>query len=352
MARLMLVRLRHVHRFRDRHGTVRHYLRLPGRKAVALPGEPGSPAFLAAYHAAVAAPAPAPTVPRGSLHEVCVSYYASAAFRDLRASTQANYRRIVERLRAAHGDKPVALLDQIGVRRIVAERQQHPAAANRLLGIVSILCEHAIEAGLMTINPAIGVKRRDYTVRGYRPWTEADIAAFESHWQPGSKPRRALALLLYTGQRRSDVVRMGRQHVRQGRIHVRQVKTGRELALPIHPALAAELLHVPPDHLHFLARDDGTPHSAGGFYNLFVGWCAAAGLEQGLAPHGLRKAAARRLAEAGATAHQIAAVTGHRSLHEVTVYTAAADQARLADQAIGLVLPLPARKPIRKPAYK
>ena len=352
MARLMLVRLKHVHRFRDRHGTVRHYLRIPGRKAVALPGEPGTPAFLAAYHAATQAPAPKPQVAAGSLNALAVSYYASPAFLDLRASSQANYRRIIERLRAAHGSKPVRLLDGQGVRRILAERAAHPAAANHLLRILRLLCAHGIETGQLAIDPTTGVKRRDYQVHGYRPWTEADIAAFEAKWPTGSKPRRAFALLLYTGQRRSDVVRMGRQHVRHGRIHVRQVKTGRELELPIHPALAAELAHVPADHLHYLARDDGTPHSPGGFYNLFTTWCAAAGLEPGLAPHGLRKAAARRLAEAGATAHQIAAVTGHRSLHEVTVYTAAADQARLADQAMGLVVPMPARKPIRKPASK
>ena len=101
-----------------------------------------------------------------------------------------------------------------------------------------------------------------------------------------------------------------------------------------------ELRHVPRDQLTFLARDNGAAHTAGGFYNLFAAWCAAAGLEPGLAPHGLRKAAARRLAEAGATAHQIAAVTGHRSLAEVTIYTAAADQARLAAQGMAKVIQL------------
>lgn len=341
----MLVKLRHVHRFRDRHGTVRHYLRIPGRKAVALPGTPGSAEFLAAYHAAIATPAPAPSVAPGSLNALAVSYYTSPAFLDLRGSSQANYRRIIERLRAKHGDKPVRLLDGQGVRRILAERADHPAAANHLLRILRLLSRHAIEAGMLATDPTTGVRRRAYTVAGYRPWTEDDIAAYEARWPTGTKQRRALALLLYTGQRRSDVVRMGRQHVRAGRIAVRQVKTGRELSLPIHPALAAELAHAPPDHLHFLARDDGTAHSPGGFYNLFVAWCADAGLPPGLAPHGLRKAAARRLAEAGATAHQIAAVTGHRSLHEVTIYTAAADQARLADQALGLVVPLKIRKP-------
>jgi integrase len=47
---------------------------------------------------------------------------------------------------------------------------------------------------------------------GFRTWSEDEIATFEAHHPVGSKTRLALALLLYTAQRRSDVVRMGRQH--------------------------------------------------------------------------------------------------------------------------------------------
>jgi len=313
---------------------------LPSRAATRSSPPPTSPAFLAAYHAALALAAPLPQAAPGSLNALALSYYRSAAFAGLRATSQANYRRIIERLREIHGAKPVALLDGIGVRRILAERQDHPAAANHLLRILRLLCQHGVEAGLLRADPTIGVKRRRYEVRGYRTWTEAEIAQYEAHWPTGTRQRLAIALLLYTGQRRSDVVRMGRQHLGPDGLAVRQVKTGRSLVLPIHPALATELRHVPRDQLTFLARDNGAAHTAGGFYNLFAAWCAAAGLEPGLAPHGLRKAAARRLAEAGATPHQIAAVTGHRSLAEVTIYTAAADQARLAAQGMAKVIQL------------
>jgi integrase len=340
----MLLRLKHIARFRDRHGTLRHYLRVPGRPAIPLPGEPGSPAFLAAYQAGIEGPAPAPRIAPGTLHELAASYYASAGFRDLRASSQANYRRIIERLRVAHGGKPVALLDAVGVRRIVAERQAHPAAANRLLGVLRLLCAHGVDVGLLTSNPAIGITRRRYQVQGYRQWTDAEIAAYEAHWPTGSKPRLALALLLYTGQRRSDVVRMGWRNVREGKLHLQQVKTRVRLELPIAAELAAELQHVPPGQATFLARADGTPHSAGGFYNLFVGWCSEAGLEPGLAPHGLRKASARRLAERGATVSELMAVHGWKSMHEAALYTAAADQAILAERAAARVVKMPARR--------
>ena len=63
--------------------------------------------------------------------------------------------------------------------------------------------------------------------------------------------------------------------------------------------------------------------------------------------HGLRKAAARRLAEAGCTAHEIGAITGHISLSELVRYTRAADQRRLAEAALAKT-----GKSVGKPATK
>lgn len=112
------------------------------------------------------------------------------------------------------------------------------------------------------------------------------------------------------------------------------MKTGTTLTLPLHPALRRELDLAPQDRLTFLARGNGEAFTPNGFYMRFTGWAREAGLPTGLAPHGLRKACARRLAEAGCTAHQIASVTGHRTLAEVERYTRAVDQARLATAAI------------------
>jgi integrase len=186
-------------------------------------------------------------------------------------------------------------------------------------------------------------------VVGYRTWTEAEIEQYRNHWPSGTKQRLAFELLLCTGQRRSDVVRMGRQHmtvrqtidqgqqIRATYLSIRQQKTGNAVVLPILPELAAELEYVHAGQLTFLARENGTAHTAGGFYNLFVSWCADAGLPPGLAPHGLRKALGRRLAEYGATANEIAAMLGHSGLSEVETYTRAAEQARLAAAAGGRI---------------
>lgn len=146
-----------------------------------------------------------------------------------------------------------------------------------------------------------------------------------------------MSLLLYGGQRRSDTVGLGRQHVRDGALHLRQQKTGAALVIPIHPTLAAILAATPTNGLTFLTTSTGAPFSPAGFGNLFREWCNEAGLPKHCSAHGLRKAACRRLAEAGCSEHQIAAISDHTSLAEVRRYTKAASQAKMARAAMATV---------------
>jgi integrase len=140
--------------------------------------------------------------------------------------------------------------------------------------------------------------------------------------------------MLFTGQRRRDIAHMGRQQVRNGAIEVRQHKTVRLLTIPIHPDLQAVLDATPFEHLPFFTTAQGKPFaSAASFGNWFGDCCRQAGLPKGTAAHGFRKAACRRLAEAGCTASEIMAVSGHKTLSEVQRYCAAADQVQLARAA-------------------
>jgi integrase len=141
-------------------------------------------------------------------------------------------------------------------------------------------------------------------------------------------------LLLNTGQRRSDIVEMGRAHVRGDCIAVRQSKTGKLLMIPIGEDLRAAIDAMPSEHLTFLTTARGKRYTAAGFSNYFREQCKEAGLAVGLSAHGLRKAMCRRLAEAGCSANEIAAISGHQTLHEVERYTKAADQQRMARTAI------------------
>ncbi|MGZ8372342.1 MAG: tyrosine-type recombinase/integrase, partial [Rhodoplanes sp.] len=138
------------------------------------------------------------------------------------------------------------------------------------------------------------------------------------------------------GQRRGDVIKMGRQHVRAGKLYVRQSKTGTELRIPIAPELQAALAATPATHMTFLTTGRGKSFTTSTFGHWFRAQCDAAGLG-GFAAHGLRKAAARRLAEAGCSSHEIMSITGHRTLGEVAHYTRAADQEAMAEAAMAKV---------------
>jgi len=160
-------------------------------------------------------------------------------------------------------------------------------------------------------DPTEGIRVKVRATAGFRTWAEDDIARFETVYPIGSRARLAFALLLFTGQRRGDVIRLGRQHVKGGFMTVRQGRTGATVVIPLHPELQAILAASEAGNLTFLTTATGKPFAPGAFTNWFGTLCRAAGLPLGLSAHGLRKAMCRRLAEAGCSANQIAAISGH-----------------------------------------
>jgi integrase len=338
----------YIHSFIDRYGKPRFYFRRRGHESARLPGLPYSLSFMAAYEAAMgeqpSAEIGASRTIAGTVNAAVVSYYNSGAFQVLAPETRRTRRCILERFRAEHGDKRIALLQRAHIDRMVAAKAAMPSAARNLLRVLKALMAHCVANHIRNDDPTQGVKSAKIKTDGYATWSEEHIATFEAQHPAGSRARLALALLLYTGQRRSDVVRLGRQHVRNGVIAVRQQKTGATLAIPVHPELQAVLDATPSEHLTFLTTRDGSPFSPAGFGNLFRDWCNEAGLPRGLSAHGLRKACCRRLAEAGCSEKQIAAISGHLSLSEVARYTRAADQARLARSAMETITEHPSGK--------
>jgi integrase len=323
-----------VQAFIDRNGKPRFYFRRRGFKSVPLPGLPWAPQFMEAYEAALSGQPlqiGASRTKPGTVSAVIIGYYRDQSFLTLAPSTQRPLRGILEHFRAEHGDKRIALLQRQHI--ITLLRSKKRFAARHWLMAIRALMKYAVETGLRDDNPAAGVKLPNLKTDGYHSWTEAEIEQFQARHGPGTKACLALALLLHTGQRRSDIIRLGRQHIRDGVLHVRQQKTGIELAIPVHSALAAIIADMPTDHLTLLTTKAGRPFSAAGFGNWFRDRCNEAGLRH-CSAHGLRKAAARRLAEAGCTMHEIAAITGHASLSEIQRYTKAADQKRLALSAM------------------
>jgi integrase len=169
----------------------------------------------------------------------------------------------------------------------------------------------------------------------FHTWTEDEIAQFEVRWPVGSTQRLAFAVLLFTGQRVSDVAAMEATDINAEGICVTQIKTKTKLVIPSHPELATVLATSAAVEGALIRTSFGKRFTQKGRANFMAEAIDKAGLPDRCVTHGLRKAAARRLAEAGCSVHEIMAITGHRTLAEVERYTKATEQKRLARTAMG-----------------
>lgn len=329
--------LKFVHEFKDRHGKTRRYFRRPGFKRVPLPGLPGSQEFDEAYRAALDPKqrleiGAGRTVP-GSLSDLVARYYRSPEFIGLKASTQSTYRSIIEPFRQKHGDKRVAPLQREHIKAMLAAKAATPTAANNWLKRMRQLMVFAIDVGMRTDDPCIGLKPLPIRSAGHPAWTADDIKTFRAKYRSGTRARLAMEMGLCTMQRRGDLVRMGRQHLQGGMLRIRQEKTGTEIEIPVLPELQAELDLLPADQLTFLMTEQGKAFTSAGFGNWFHEMAVAAGLPD-LNSHGLRKAGATRGAEAGWTDHEIMAWGGWKSLAQVQLYTRTVNRRKLAQGAV------------------
>lgn len=349
MKRMAKIEIAYVKAYRDRHKRMRYYYRRKGLSTVALPGEPGTAEFMAAYAEADArAPRPnaeilaeraAARVQPRSINALIIQYYQTAEFKELADNTRRAYRGQLDRFRAVHGDKGALSIGTHHLEAMFIAMADRPEAAVNLRKRLRRVFRLAVRLGWRKDNPVTETEVARKRDRGIKGWSEEQIEQFERHWAAGTRERLALALCLYTGQRRSDVVTMGRQHVRDGRISVAQQKTSERLKIRIHARLAEEIAAYEQAHptartkLPYLTTQSGDAFTVEGFGNFFRDACAAADLK-GKSPHGLRKSAGRRLAEAGCSEKQIAAILGHKSLGEVARYTREANQVGLADAAM------------------
>ncbi len=326
--------------YNDRHGKRRWRYR-KGAFSAELGSAYGSQEFIERYEAAkeghrtrglIGADR---TIPR-SFSALVASYYKSAEFLALESSTKKNYRGIIERLRREHGNKRVSHLERRHIANMMADRSDTPNAANNMRKRLAQLLDHAILLDWRIDNPAKNVKPYKIDNKGFHTWDEGEIKQFFGYHGPETIPHRAVGLMLYTGAARADVVKMGWGNIKNGRIEYRRQKTikssGVPISSPIHPDLQVILENCPKDIFTFLETSHGKSRTAEGFGNAMRGWCNEAGLKNCTA-HGLRKACARRLAEAGATPHEIQSITGHKTLSEVDRYTKEANRENLANSA-------------------
>jgi integrase len=320
----------------DRQGHVRWRLRAPRKPTVTIKGEYGSPEFAANYRAAMECQPRASVVARahGTFGALACSYLRSAEFSQLANETKRQRRSLIEQFCLSYGELPVASLERRHVKKMMDGLSNTPGTARKFLSMLRVLMALAVEDGIRDDNPTLTIKRPKLSRGGWHSWEDAEIAQYEAKHPIGSQARLSLALAIYTGQRASDLIVMGRQHVDGDKINVVQRKTGTRLWIQIDPRLKAIIDATPSPHLTFLISAHGRPYASPKTFGAAMGnWAKEAGLN-GCPLHGLRKACCRRLAEAGCSASEIMSVSGHKSLVEVERYVRAANQKRMAEAAI------------------
>jgi integrase len=344
---------------RDRHGNVRFYFRRKGLPKIRLNGAPDTPEFAASYQAALAkSQGELTTIPdqprrpiRGTYRWLCTQYFASARFRQLDERTQKVRRQVLEKTfdepiapgtPETFGDCPLSKFTRKAVRILRDRRADKTEAANERLKAIRQAFAWAIEEEQEGVhdNPTHDVPYLKGRVGGHHSWTPEEVAQFEKRHPIGTKARLAMALLLYTGQRRSDIVLFGKQHIRDGWLRFTQQKNRNRrpitLALPVLPVLQDIIDQSPAGDLTFLVTEHGAPYTFNGFGNWFGRQCRLAGLKN-CSAHGLRKAGAVIAAENGATAHQLMSIFGWLTLKQAELYTRAAEQKRIARDAMPLL---------------
>jgi integrase len=318
----------------SRHGKPVWYLRRDGKR-IRIRAEYGTPEFTAEYQMALAAyqPAKEAHTTAGTLAWLIECFWGSAAWQVRSASTRGKWDGLYRQAIETAGDTPLSAITQKAVRAGVERRAHTPAQAQHFLNAMRALFRWALKMQLVKTDPTAGVRaparRRGC---GIRSWTEEDVAAYEKRWPIGTRQRVWLDVMLYTGLRRGDAVRLGRQHVRDGVATIKTEKTGTIVTIPILPVLAETLTAGPCGDLSFIAGARSQPMAKASFSNEFAIACRAAGVPG--SAHGVRKIAATRAANAGATVAELEAIFGWSGGKMASLYTRDADRQRLAKRAM------------------
>lgn len=357
----------HLHRETNRHGTTVWYVRVGHGPRIRVPA-PGTEGFYEAYQAALAGETPdsKPAKARvGTLAWLVDRFRETADWTDLSLATRKQREAILRQVLSTSGQKPYAAITRKHVIDGRDRRRETPVQARHFLDTLRGLFGWAESAGFVDENPCEGVKppRQSTTGPGFEVWTDDDVAAFEAKWPVGTRPRVAFDVLRYTGLRRGDASRLGRQHIKtvalkdkNGKdetvraIVYRTEKTGEWVTLRLLPSLEATIAAGPCGDLTFITGPAGKPLTKESFGNQFREWCNAAGVKK--SAHGLRKLAATTAANNGATSAQLRSMFAWSNDKMAAHYTRSADRIRLSLEASDLIAGTPAEHPIPAPHKK
>lgn len=320
---------------RTRHGKRVWYVRIGAGPRIRIKGEYGSPEFTEAYHAALVGERPAHKEPaaRGTLEWLWLLYRQSSAWTELSMATRRQRENIMKHVLKSAGQQPLSRINRVTIVAGRDRRSKTPSQAKNFISTMRGMFGWALEANLVNSDPTAGVKRpKRKRSEGFPVWTDDDIVTFQKQWKRGTRERVLFDLFLYTGLRRGDAARIGKQHVKDGAISIATEKTGMRVTVPIQPELQKTLDAGPTGPLAFIAAPDGQPLAKEYLGNLFREACRAAGIRK--SAHGLRKAAATNAANNGATVAELEALFGWAGGQMASLYTKSANREALSKGAV------------------
>jgi integrase len=345
----------HVTRETTRHGrTVFYFRRYPGPR-IRLRSAYGTPEWAAEYHAAMTGqevPAPVNKAASGSLRWLWDRYRETSAWAKYTPPTRKQRENIMRHVLDDNGGKagatPFLAISRTHIVSGRDRRKDTPNQARHFLDTMHGMFAWALDAGHVKVDPTAGVKPPQRKKGGgFKPWSEDEVQQFERKYPLGTRQRVWLDVYLYTGLRRGDAARVGRQHMQRTQ-HGEVLKLATEksqgevtVEIPILPVLRATLDAGPVGDLTFCVGARGKPFTAKeSLGNAFSDDARKAGII-GKSPHGLRKVAAMRCAYNGANVAQMNAIFGWRGAKMAMHYIEAAERARLARDAMTKMLPQP-----------
>lgn len=273
----------------------------------------------------------APRVGPESLEALIRAYKASPAWSALRPRSIENYTHSLRPLlEIGHvRAKDITRRDVLQIRDAIAQTRG-PGSANGFVTAASVLFGWAVENDWLTHSPVMKVRRLP---GGHLPaWTveQAEVALTGLP----ERFRRVVVLGLYTGQRRGDLCKARWSDYDGQTLTIAQEKTGAVVALDVHPDLKAEMDTWERIGDTILVNGWRRPWAPRTLSEFMAHELQKLGLPKGLNVHGMRKLFAAAMADRGATTHEIAAHTGHRTLSMIQLYTRSADQRRIAKSSV------------------
>jgi integrase len=317
-----------------RHGKIVWYVRIGKGRRIRLRSTYGSEEFQAEYDAAIRGEEPAKRGKpvSGTLAWLVDQYRTAVAWTTLSMATRRQRENIFKQVLKTAAVEPYSKITSKTIQAGIDRRSKTPHQARHFLDTMRGLFQWAVDAEHVKADPTATKSVAKPRTRGFPVWDEDEIERFEQRWPLGTRERVMFDIFAYTGLRRGDAAKLGKQHIKNGIIRLDTEKTGTRVVIPVLAMLQKTLTAGPVGDLAFITARDGKPMRKESIGNAFRDACRAAGINK--SAHGLRKAAATRAANNGATVAELEAIFGWEGGRMASLYTKSADRERLATRAI------------------